>query len=397
MNREVTQDQILRDLFRLLRRQAPLIIAAVLVAVGAGVAYSLLRTPVYKATSTIQFNDESSDLNALGTPVFPSGNPAQGAAAEAEVITSNQVVSAVEDKVESDLSPDEIRDSVQAAVDPDSNLVTIEVTADDADLAAALANALARQTKKVVTEAQVSRLRETIDRLQETIKDEPDVSPNRTVNLDRISQLRTLAAFARPVTVAEPARPPESPSSPKPIRDTILAGLLGLIVGILAAFLRDSLDRRLTDAHDVQHHLQAPMLGYVEADALGRVGFGANGGNNEDERGIEAFRILRSNLEFLAPERDVRTVAITSPVAEEGKSTVAAGLASAAALAGKRVLLVECDLRRPVFAERFKVPGGAGAHRLGGRKGEARPGAEAGDRRPARRNVRQRWEGPGLR
>ncbi len=227
MNREVTQDQILRDLFRLLRRQAPLIIAAVLVAVGAGVAYSLLRTPVYKATSTIQFNDESSDLNALGTPVFPSGNPAQGAAAEAEVITSNQVVSAVEDKVESDLSPDEIRDSVQAAVDPDSNLVTIEVTADDADLAAALANALARQTKKVVTEAQVSRLRETIDRLQETIKDEPDVSPNRTVNLDRISQLRTLAAFARPVTVAEPARPPESPSSPKPVRDTILAGLLG--------------------------------------------------------------------------------------------------------------------------------------------------------------------------
>ncbi len=216
MNREVTQDQILRDLFRLLRRQAPLIIAAVLVAVGAGIAYSLLRTPVYKATSTIQFNDQSRDLNALGTPVFPSANPAQGAAADAEVITSNQVVSAVEEKVDSDLTEDEIRDSVQAAVDPDSNLVTIEVSADDADLAAALANGLARQTKKVVTEAEISRLRETIDRLKETIKDEPEVSANRTVTLDQISQLRTLATFARPVTVAEPARPPTAPRHRSP-------------------------------------------------------------------------------------------------------------------------------------------------------------------------------------
>ena len=127
------------------------------------------------------------------------------------------------------------------------------------------------------------------------------------------------------------------------------------------------------------------MLGYVEADALGGVGFSTNGGSAEDERGIEPFRILRSNLEFLAPERDVKTVAITSPVAEEGKSTVAAGLASAAALAGKRVLLVECDLRRPVFAERFDVPRRARPHRLGGRQGEAGRGAEAGDRRPARR------------
>ncbi len=139
------------------------------------------------------------------------------------------------------------------------------------------------------------------------------------------------------------------------MRDTILAGILGLIVGILAAFLRDSLDRRLTDAHDVQHQLQVPMLGYVEADALGGVGTSANGGGSEDDRGIEPFRILRSNLEFLSPERKVRTVAVTSPVAEEGKSTVAAGLASAGALAGKRVLLVECDLRRPVFAERFGI------------------------------------------
>lgn len=356
MNREVTQDQILRDLFRLLRRQAPLIIACVLVAVGAGIAYSLLKTPTYEATATIQFTDQSRDLNALGTPVFPSQNPAQGAAADAEVITSNQVVSGVERSVDSDLSKDDIRGSVQATVDPDSNLVTIQATADDADLAAALANAFARHTKKVVTDTEVSRLHDTIDRLQETIKNEPEGTPTHTINLDRISQLRSLAAFARPVSITDPARAPSSASSPKPVRDTILAGILGLILGILAAFLRDSLDRRLTNAHDVQHDLEVPMLGYVEADALGGVGFSTNGGSaQEDDRKVEPFRILRSNLEFLSPDAKIKTVAITSPVAEEGKSTVASGLATAAALAGKSVLLVECDLRRPVFADRFKV------------------------------------------
>jgi Mrp family chromosome partitioning ATPase/capsular polysaccharide biosynthesis protein len=357
MNREASQDQILRDLFRLLRRQAPLIIACMLVAVGAGIAYSLLKTPVYEATATIQFTDQTRDLNALGTPAFPSQNPAQGAAADAEVITSNQVVSGVDRSVDTDLSKDDIRGSVQATVDPDSNLVTIQATADDADLAAALANAFARQTKQVVTKTEVSRLHDTISRLQDSIKDEPEGSPTRTINLDRISQLRSLAAFARPVSITDPARAPSSASSPKPVRDTILAAILGLILGVLAACLRDSLDRRLTDAHDVQHNLGVPMLGYVEADALGRVGFSTNGGSAEDDdRMVEPFRILRSNLEFLSPDSRIKTVAITSPVAQEGKSTVASGLATAAALAGKSALLVECDLRRPVFSERFKIP-----------------------------------------
>jgi capsular exopolysaccharide synthesis family protein len=69
----------------------------------------------------------------------------------------------------------------------------------------------------------------------------------------------------------------------------------------------------------------------------------------------EAFRMLWANLRYLAVSRDIRTVLVTSADRDDGKTTVAWGLAAAAANAGQRVLVVEADLRKPTFAERFKL------------------------------------------
>jgi tyrosine-protein kinase len=333
-----------------------LIFASLLVAAGAAAAYSILKDPVYKASSQIQFVDLSEDLTALGTPVVPQGDQAKGAAAKAELITSERVIAAVADDLDGELTEAQVRDSVQTAVDPDTNLVTIENSAAEAGLAARLANSFALQTRSVATREERRRLNDAADRLRDSIRGTNKGSLTRNLTLQRIAALRSLATFARPVTVASVARPPSAPAAPNPVRDSILALFLGLVFGTLAAFLRDSLDRRLTDAHEVQHALEIPMVGYVEAEALGGVGFSRNGSSDEAALAIEQFRILRSNVEFLAPGQDLKTIAVTSPLAEEGKSTVAAGLATASALAGKQVLLVECDLRRPVFAERFGVP-----------------------------------------
>jgi capsular exopolysaccharide synthesis family protein len=152
--------------------------------------------------------------------------------------------------------------------------------------------------------------------------------------------------------VEKEAETPTEPSSPRTTRNTALGALVGLAFGLLAAFLRDSLDRRLRKTDEVQAEIKLPVIGRVPDDALGEVGF-ANGTGEDAEGHLEAFRVLRANLEFLQADNPMRTVLVTSGAPEEGKSTVAMALAGAAAVAGKRTLLVECDLRRPCFADRL--------------------------------------------
>jgi tyrosine-protein kinase len=356
MNREAAQDQILRDVFRLLRRQWLVIFITTLVAVGAAVAYSILKTPEYEATAELQFIDQSEYLPQIGIGTsFTGVDPAKRAAQDAERVTSSQVVDAVKKDVKTDLTTAEIKDSVKTAVNPDNNLVALSVRAESADLATNLANAFASETRRVLTNAERNRLIGTAKNLEDQVKKEDDFSILKQQSQLTAARLRSVAEIARPVEIASPAEKPGSPVSPKPVRDAVLALFLGLIFGTLLAFLRDSLDRRLKDPHDIQRELQIPLLGYVDEASLGNVRLPQNGSGKAPDRWLEPFRILRSNVDFLAPDRPAQILAVTSPVAEEGKSTVAAGLAAAAALAGKRVLLVECDLRRPVFSDRFDV------------------------------------------
>jgi Mrp family chromosome partitioning ATPase len=100
-----------------------------------------------------------------------------------------------------------------------------------------------------------------------------------------------------------------------------------------------------------------PLLGYVPEAVLGQsVAAGktkARGTMSEDD--LEGFRVLRTNIEFLDVDHPPKVLLVTSALPEEGKSTLASGLAAAYAVGGKRTLVVECDLRRPTFAARMGI------------------------------------------
>jgi capsular exopolysaccharide synthesis family protein len=130
------------------------------------------------------------------------------------------------------------------------------------------------------------------------------------------------------------------------------------MLGIGAAFLRQGLDRRIREAADVPADMGGPVLGYVRGEALGRGPVALTGRKAPkalDDDDLEPLRILRTNLGFLDPDGPLRTILVTSPLPEEGKSTVATSLAWLEAVGGRRTLLVDCDLRRPSVAQRFGV------------------------------------------
>lgn len=133
----------------------------------------------------------------------------------------------------------------------------------------------------------------------------------------------------------------------------MLAAFLGLLIGLVAALVRESLDRRLHSAAEIQAELELPVVGMVRTGAMGLAAFSTDGSKQLDDRDIEAYRILRNNLEFLDVDKQPRSVLVTSGLPEEGKSTVASSLAQTSAAAGTRTLLLECDLRRPTLPGRL--------------------------------------------
>lgn len=161
------------------------------------------------------------------------------------------------------------------------------------------------------------------------------------------------------------AQVPRQPALPNHFRDGAFAFILGLILGVGAAFLRDYVDDSLKGVEDVERQSGAPLVGVVPHVPSAR-GINEHSGRNgkrsylvtlDDPKApsSEAYRTLRTNLLFMSVSGPVGKLLVTSPVAGEGKTTTAANLAVVLAQAGQRVLLVGADLRRPSVHRHFGV------------------------------------------
>ncbi len=148
------------------------------------------------------------------------------------------------------------------------------------------------------------------------------------------------------LSVVEPAQTPYQPIGSRAAYNVLLAMAIGLVLSGSAAFLLEYIDDSLKTADDVRHALGLKVLGSITR---------IQGDDYEDKLVVskyprsptaEAFRVLRTNLQFSA-ERSWRTLMVTSASPLEGKSLTTANLAAAVAQSGQRVILVDADLRRP--------------------------------------------------
>jgi succinoglycan biosynthesis transport protein ExoP len=146
------------------------------------------------------------------------------------------------------------------------------------------------------------------------------------------------------VLLADSAPLPGQPARPKPVLYTLLGAILGLFAGLGLAFLRERYDIRLRTLDDIESMFDIAVLTRVPRRGKSASSISAFS---------EAFRVLRTNLQFASPHGTPRTIAVTSTNESEGKTTTVAQLALATSATGVKVVVVEADVHRPELQELF--------------------------------------------
>lgn len=355
--KEASRYESLRDYLRVLRDRWRVVAALTLLGAAVALAMSLREDDVYEATSSISFSSDVQELTKIGSATPGVGAPPeQTPQARAQTLAKPAVVREVHGLLpEPRPSPAALQAAVTTSLDEESFLVRVTATWSDGEMAAELSNLFSQvAARQVNAEARrefgVSQraVSERIDNLGRNPADRAELG----VLIQQLNLLRFLSRNAKPATLVETAQTPGEPVSPKPLRNTLLGGLLGLVIGLLVAFVRDALDRRFRDGAEVERELGAPLVGQVREELMGRVisGLGGLAGGPAE---AEGFRILRRNVEALVDDSPSGVVVVTSAMPEEGKSTVSGSLACASTASGSSTLLVECDLRRPSLATRM--------------------------------------------
>ena len=162
--------------------------------------------------------------------------------------------------------------------------------------------------------------------------------------------------------VIDSALPPGGPVKPRRTLIALVGLILGLVLGILYAFVREFLDDRIKNEEEIRHATEVPMLGIVPH--FGKKSDDMPVFSDPKSMASEAFRSIRTNLLFMSPREHGQVVAITSTVGGEGKTTICANLGGIISLAGKKVIILNLDLRKPTLHKRFALSNDKGMSNL---------------------------------
>jgi polysaccharide biosynthesis transport protein len=165
------------------------------------------------------------------------------------------------------------------------------------------------------------------------------------------------------IRIIDRAEVPKDPVLPRKRLNILLAALVGLVTGIGLAFFFEYLDNTIKLPEDIQKHLRVPYLGPVPAFAMNGVSQGGKGAGGElvtlhspKSMASEAYRGIRTGILFSSAEKQPQVILVSSAGPQEGKTVTCANVAVTMAQSGGRVLLVDCDMRRPSAHKVFGIP-----------------------------------------
>ncbi|MCU1596081.1 MAG: Protein-tyrosine kinase [Frankiales bacterium] len=299
-----------------------------LVALTAAIGVTLSSTKIYTAKSQLFVSVPESGSGGDGANGLVSNSQfsQQRVKSYVSVITSIRTGSLVKADLGLDESAGTIASKVAASAPLDTVLINVSVKDSDPARAMAIANSVGTVFPGLV---------------------------------DQLEKPRAGGTSPISVKVSQSAELPTVPTSPRPKLNLALGLLVGLAVGVGGAVLRETLDTSVKGPDHAQELVGAPVLGAIsyDADASKKPLVVVHAPSSVR---AEAFRQLRTNLQFVDIEHPLRSVVITSSVPGEGKSTTTCNLAITLAQAGLQVVLVEGDLRRPRIADYMGMEGAVG-------------------------------------
>ncbi|OFW61962.1 MAG: hypothetical protein A2133_07145 [Actinobacteria bacterium RBG_16_64_13] len=364
---ELGEDQVasketpeLADYIRVIRERWWVIVTAVVIVLAVAVALSLNATPQYRSGARLLYQKNNLDQALFGSQIFASSDQARAVQTGAVLVELEPVAQAVVAQLGTDRSAPSLLGMVSVKAETDTNVIDIEAVSVEPREAADVANAFADQfvlSRQDADRATVAAARELVKAELDSLGPEDAASVYGLMLKEKYENLRILESMQNGgFTVVERASPASGPFSPQPTRNGIVAVVAGLILGIGLAFLLDYLDKRIKNEHALEKELGAPVLASVPAVG-GRWG-GKKGSRSSKPVGfidhpalLEAFRTLRSNLQYFSLDTQRPIWLVTSGLPQEGKTTTTVNLGLSLALSGKRVVVLEADLRRPKLHE----------------------------------------------
>ena len=377
----------LRDYFRIVWTRKWSAFIVLLLVVGGVMFLSYRQIPIYQSQVKIVVPQVPLTQNSAGVPIVERIDPE----VEAEIASSPLISSQVQKALPwaKDVSPDQLARFITVApLKNAGSILLFQAQHPNPERAADLAQGFAVEYLNHRNRATLSPYITARDTWEERYQNASDAldqfnedHPFRANELKTITNQRNDLEAAKDIAfqyiqqneqaiaqvksdansaIFQPAKVSHRPVRPDHLRDGIFAVIIGLALGIGAAFLRDYADDSLRGPDDLERQAGAPLLGVIP-----HVSSKISGNKSKRQEqylvsvadskapATESYRTLRTNLLFFSVGGPIRRLLIASPVKGEGKSTTAANLATVMALAGQRVLLVGADLRRPSIHKFF--------------------------------------------
>ncbi|MGO4342647.1 polysaccharide biosynthesis tyrosine autokinase [Pedococcus sp. 2YAF34] len=314
----------LRDYYRVVSKRWRLITAVTLLVVALAALFTLTSPKVYQARTQLFV---STSAGADSTQLL-QGNTfsQQRVKSYADLITTPAVLDPVIKELGLDMSADSLGQKITASVPIETVLIDVLVTDRNPQSAANIADAVGKQFSASI------------------------------LDLERVSDTSPSPVK---VSVVRPPSVPTAPISPNPVRNIGLGVVLGIVLGLGTALLRDTFDTSVRSERDVKDATDETVIGGILFDPDAPKHPLIVQSDPHSTR-AEAFRALRTNLQFVDAAKHPRSIVFTSSLPGEGKTTTTANLAISMAAAGARVCVIEGDLRRPRLLRYMGMEGAVG-------------------------------------